>query len=349
MYYEELRALKEVKLLNMTVKNRMVRSATHSMLGNLDGSISDEELDMFKDLAAHHVGLIIAGQFFVSKEAIVGPGSNELTEDRHIEGARKIMGVVKPFETKVIAQLNHAGSYAYNKAPYGPSEMKLSDGRVVRSMSVDEIKRVKDEFIEAAIKAQKSGFHGIQLHAAHSYLLCEFLKPSINKRQDQYGGSMENRFRLMKEIIEGIQSACGKTFPIFIKIDSNDLESNEVYTEDLKKMMTYLNLMDIEAVEFSGSEFSTKKYTDKNYFLERAVEISQDKGIKTIVVGGVRSFDDMENILSKGIDMVSMCRPFICEPNFITNLMNGQEKARCVTCRKCQEAGRDRCILNVKQ
>ncbi|WP_240842229.1 NADH:flavin oxidoreductase [Acidaminobacter sp. JC074] len=349
MKFEELQVSSEIELGKLTIKNRIVRSATHSMLGNLDGSISEDELKMFKDLAENEVGLIIAGQFFVSGEATAGPGSNELTHDRHIESASKIMELVKPFDTKVVAQLNHAGAHAYSQTPYGASEMDLGDGRKARSITIEEIKRVKSEFIDAALRAQKSGFHGIQLHAAHSYLLCEFLKPSINKRQDQYGGDSENRFRLIKEIIEGIQEACGDNYPIFIKIDTNDLQEQETYNDDLENMMSEFRSMGIEAVEFSGSEFSGKKFADHNYFLDRAIEISKDKGIKTIVVGGVRHFNDMEAILSAGMDMVSICRPFICEPDFITRLIKGQEKSSCVTCRKCPQAGRDRCILRVKK
>lgn len=348
MNYENLKVSHEIELAHMTIKNRIVRSATHSMLGNLDGSISKDELQMFEDLASNHVGLIIAGQFFVSHDSIAGPGSNELSDDWHIESASMIMDVVKPYHTTVIAQLNHAGARAYNEAPYGPSEISLEDGRKAREMTIDEINRVKGEFIDAAVRAKKAGFHGIQLHGAHGYLICEFLKPSVNKRQDQYGGNSQNRLRLMSEIIEGIKEACGKDYPIFIKIDSNDLEDADTYNRDLELMMPVIKSLDVEVVEFSGSEFATKKYSEHNYFLGRALEISKHADIKTMVVGGVRHFDDMENILDAGIDMVSICRPFICEPDFITKLMNGQEKSRCVSCGKCPAAGRDRCILNVK-
>lgn len=336
-------------LNNLVINNRIVRSATHSMLGNLDGSISNEELTMFEELASNHVGLIIAGQFFVSSDATAGPGSNELTSDSLIEAASRIMEVVKPYDTKVIAQLNHAGAYAYSPDPYGPSVIDLADGRQAREMTLEEIERAKDAFVLASVRAKKAGFHGVQIHAAHRYLLCEFLKPSMNKREDMYGGNSENRFRLVKEIIAGIKEACGESYPVFIKIDSNDLEDFDTYNKDLEVMMPELKALGIEAVEFSGSEFSTKKYKDHNYFLGRALEISKDVDIKTIVVGGVRNFGDMEEILSEGIDMVSICRPFICEPDLITKLKNGQEKARCVTCGRCPEAGRDRCILNVNK
>ena len=212
-----------------------------------------------------------------------------------------------------------------------------------------KLSKVKDDFINAAIRAKKAGFHGIQIHGAHSYLLCEFLKPSINKRNDIYGGSSENRFRLVKEIVEGIKKSCGENYPVFIKLDSNDFEQNDIYTEDVKKIVSELKDLGIEAVEFSGTEFGIKTIKDRNYFQDRAVELKGDTDIHTMVVGGVRNFDDMEAILDSGADMVSLCRPFISEPDLITRLKNGQAKARCVTCRKCHEAGRDRCIIIAKQ
>ena len=108
--FEEMKVFEEVKFNNITIKNRIVRSATHSLLGNLDGTISDEELDMFEELASNDIGLIIAGQFFVSPKGIVGPGSNELSEDSQIERASKIISRVRPYGTKVIAQINHGGA-----------------------------------------------------------------------------------------------------------------------------------------------------------------------------------------------------------------------------------------------
>ncbi|MCT4542215.1 MAG: NADH:flavin oxidoreductase [Vallitalea sp.] len=346
MNLENLQVFKALELRNMTIKNRVIRSATHSMLGNLDGTISADELKMYDELASNEIGLIIAGQFFVSKDGIVAPSSNELINDDHVKYAKKIKEIVEPNDTKVIAQINHAGIQAYSQDPFGPSEFELEDGRVAREMTIDEITRVKSDFVEAAVRAQKSRMDGVQLHAAHGYLLCEFLKPSINKRTDNYGGSSENRFRIVREILEEIKEACGEAYPVFIKIDSNDLIETATYNDDLDYMMFQLEALGIEAVEFSGSDFATKKYSDHNYFLDRALEIKGDRNIATMVVGGVRNFNDMETVLISGIDMVSLSRPFITEPDLITRLKKGQEKSRCVSCSKCSTVGRKRCILN---
>lgn len=344
--YNELKTFNPLQLKHMTLKNRIVRSATHSMLGNLDGTISHDELDMFEALAANEIGLIIAGQFFVSKKGIVAPGSNELTEDRHIEHVKKILTRVRPYGTKVIAQLNHAGAKAYSKDPFGPSPIALEEGKKAREITKDEIESVKQDFIDAAYRAKQAGMDGVQVHGAHDYLLCAFLTPSFNQRTDNYGGTSEGRFLLVKEIIQGIKEKCGEDYPVFIKVNTNALEGNEQYTEDLKDMIPKLKALGVEAVEFSGSGYKYMKYTDHNYFLESAMAMKGDTDIPIMVVGGIRHFDDMEAVLDAGADMVSISRPFISEPDLITRLKTGQQKARCVSCNKCIIAGRKRCILN---
>lgn len=337
----------EISLKNMKLKNKIVRSATHSMLGNLDGSISDEELSMFQELAANHVGLIIAGQFFVSKKGIAAPGSNELTDELHVEKAKKIMERVKKYGTKVIAQINHAGAKAFGEEKISPSPIDMGTGKLSKEMTKEEIERVIKEFINAACLAKKSNFDGVQVHCAHDYLLCEFITSAFNKRVDEYGGDFDGRFLIVKMIIEGIKEKCGNDFPVFVKVNSSSAEENEQYINDMKKMMKELRNLEVEAVEFSGTNYKYMKYSDHNYFLENAIDIRGDVDIPIMVVGGIRNFNDMEKVFKRGANMVSMCRPFICEPDLITKLRNGQENAKCVSCNKCFVAGKKRCILKV--
>lgn len=119
-----MKVFSEIQLGNVSIKNKIVRSATHSMLGNLDGTISEAELEMFEEFAANEVGMIIAGQFFVSKKGIAAPGSNELSENFHIDGVNRILARIRPYGTKVIAQINHGGAKAY-------SEDKISASAIV--------------------------------------------------------------------------------------------------------------------------------------------------------------------------------------------------------------------------
>lgn len=127
-----------------------------------------------------------------------------------------------------------------------------------RGKPLEEIDQLVKDFSDASLLAKKAGFDGVQIHGAHAYLLCEFMKPSINKRADTYDESAENRFRLVMDIIKKIKSVCGFDFPVFLKIDVNDLDDREQYNEDLKIMLPLLKAQGVEAVEFSSSEFGTQ-------------------------------------------------------------------------------------------
>jgi len=205
---------------------------------------------------------------------------------------------------------------------------------------------VIEDFIDAAYRAKLSGMDGVEIHCAHDYLLCEFLTPSFNKRTDKYGETYEGRFLIVKKIIQGIKNKCGADYPVFVKVNSNAAEENEQYTSDLKKMIPEFKRLGVEAVEFSGSNFIHMKYSDHNYFVESAMNIKGNTDIPVIVVGGIRNFEDMEAALEAGVDMISISRPLISEPDLITRLKNGQEKARCTSCNKCFMGGKKRCVLN---
>jgi len=129
-------------------------------------------------------------------------------------------------------------------------------------------------------------------------------------------------------------------------VNSNAAEENEQYTSDLRKMIPEFKRLGVEAVEFSGSNFVHMKYSDHNYFVESAMNIKGNTDIPVIVVGGIRNFEDMEAVLEAGVDMISMSKPLISEPDLITRLKNGQEKARCASCNKCFTVGKKRCIFN---
>ncbi len=341
-----MKLFEEVKLRNLSIKNRIVRSATHSMLGNLDGSISGKELDMFEELAANDIGLIIAGQFFVTEGGIVAPGSNLLSDDLFIGKVAAIAERVKKYDTKVIAQLNHAGAQTYNSEEcFAPSAIKIGDGRIAREITLEEIEALKEAFINSAYRARQAGLHGVQIHAAHDYLLCEFLTPEYNKREDKYGRSAEGRRLIVEEILVGIKEKCGEEFPVFIKVNSNVKKNNREYQQDLKDLVKSLEELGIEAVEFSGYKVSEQAKDRYNYYLEDALRAKGSTDVRTILVGGIDNFNAMEEAINSGMDMVALSRALICEGDLITKLKNGQEKARCVRCNMCYTAGSKRCIL----
>jgi len=250
-----------------------------------------------------------------------------------------------------VPQINHAGAKSNAaECPVSPSTIKLAGGKITKALSIDEITQIKEDFISAAYRVKQAEFDGVQVHAAHGYLLSEFISPITNKRNDQYGGTISNRFRIVREIIEGIAIKCGKNFPVFIKINSNS-ENDEAYENELLYMLGEFKKLGVTAVELSGYDWRLRSIKEHHYYIERTSKMRETVGIPIILVGGIRNLSDMEVVLDSGIDMVSLSRPLISEPDLITKLKNGQDSAKCISCNKCfglpQKDGR-RCILHNK-
>jgi 2,4-dienoyl-CoA reductase-like NADH-dependent reductase (Old Yellow Enzyme family) len=341
------KSLEPIVLKNISLKNRIVRSATNSRLGNLDGSISDADIAMFKELAENNVGLLITGHSYVSPFGKGNLSQTSICDDTCIPKLTELVTQVKQFNCKIVAQISHAGAQSYViEQPVAPSNIELQKGHPARELTLVELSQIEQDFINAAYRVKVAGFDGVQVQAAHNSLLCEFITPAFNLRTDDYGGSQEGRFLIIKEILKSIKEKCGSDFPVFVKIDINVETDHEKYFNNLVSIMNEFKLLGVEAVEISGYNFTSKGMEDHNYYLEEASELRKLVDLPIIVVGGVRNFDDMDEMLHKGIDMVSLCRPFICEPDLITRLINGQDKSKCLSCSKCFFVPDKRCILH---
>ncbi|MCU7195592.1 HisA/HisF-related TIM barrel protein [Turicibacter sanguinis] len=325
---------KSLELKNLSLSNRFVRSATHDYAQECNGLMSDKQLEIYEELARNQVGLIMTGHLYVSKEGRASEDQNAIDCDAVIPRLKEVVDAVHQYDSKFIAQLAHAGAKARVAQPVGPSELWLRGDTPSLALTHEGLKSIRHAFIDAAKRAKEAGFDGVQVHMAHGYLLSEFITPQHNLRQDEYGGSVENRFRFPREIILGIKQACGENYPIFIKINSNVELNDEAYESDLLYMLNELEALGVEAVELSGCDLGKKKYTDHNYYLERASRLAELTTVPLILVGGIRTLSDIEHVLQNGIAMVSFSRPFICEPNLVRQLKAGHQ-SKCVSCNCC--------------
>jgi 2,4-dienoyl-CoA reductase-like NADH-dependent reductase (Old Yellow Enzyme family) len=202
-------------------------------------------------------------------------------------------------------------------------------------MTLDEIAEVTAAFKSGALRAQKAGFDGVQIHAAHGYLLSQFLSPHFNKRQDAYGGSIENRSRIVIEIFRSIRQAAGNAFPVLIKMNSEDFIENGFSRKDMLEVAQMLEKEGIDAIELSGGTFLSGKYVpvrtgkfktaDRQVFYRQAAQ-DYKADIKTplILVGGIRSLKVAEQLVEESqTDYIAMCRPLIREPNLIQRWQSG--------------------------
>ena len=337
-----------VTLRTMTVKNRLARSATHDYIGNETGYVSAAQGDIWEELAQSDLGLFITGHLYVDKWGQASASQNALDDDRYIPALAEAVRRVQRHGCKAVAQLSHAGAKATPDLPLAPSPLTLELGNPARAMTEGEIAAAVAAFAAAAARAQAAGCDGVQLHCAHLYLLSQFLTPCCNRRTDRYGGSRENRFRIVEEVLAAVRARCGADYPVFVKLNSNAPAEDDAYAADLPYMMARFAAWRVEAVEFSGCDFYQRR-GEHNYYLARAAQLRQGADQPVMLVGGVRTLADMAAVLDQGIEMVSLCRPFIRQADLIPRLRAGEEAA-CISCGQCSskgsQPGQARCLFN---
>lgn len=341
-----------VTFKNLTVQNRIARSATNDYMGNLDGTVNLQQIKIYEELAEYGVGLIFTGHYTVMQGGRNDVHQNGLWDDHFIEGHLALTQTVHHYSSKVVAQINHSGAKSpkdvISGCPVAPSAVEVVSGVLPHALSEQEILTIEDAFAAAAFRAKKAGYDGVQVHCAHGYLFSQFLDPAYNKRQDQYGGNAENRFRIVAETIAKIQDICGIEYPIFIKMHVNAIEQDAQYEQDSIYFLQKAYELGITAAELSGCDFAKKKPEERLYYLERAAKLQKQTQLPYILVGGIRTLSEMETVLKTGIAMIAMSRPFICQPDIVERLQKGENSA-CLGCFGCfqsfQKTGK-RCVLH---
>lgn len=373
-----------INLGDVQIKNRFIHSATYEVMSLETGEVSDKLVKRYQNLAKGEVGLIIPGYMFVHPLGRSYIYQTGIHSDDMIPGLRKVVEAVHQEGGKIAFQLAHAGRQTtkaiIGQTPIGPSSKGRDPINFVKpnEMSVDQIQEVIQAFGAAAKRAVEAGVDGIQLHAAHCYLINQFISPFFNHRKDEWGGSDANRFRLLRELISEVRGALPPGMPLLVKLNTHDYTPQEGITPSLA--VTYakwLSDLEINGLEIScGSavysfmnmcrgdvpvkelvqslpfwkrplgKLMMKRMVGK-YDLEEGYNLEAAKMIKPAlgktplyVVGGLRKVAQMKEALEKQYaDGISMCRPFIREPFIVKKIKEGKTEAvACVSCNRCLAA-----------
>jgi len=324
----------EGKIGNLKVKNRFIRSATAEFGANADGTITELYFDLYRQLALGEIGLIIQGHLYILDEGKAHKKMAGISSQIQVKQLKRLVKVVhnsRP-ESKIIAQLNHGGIFSTSKK--APS---VREGKESVEMTEDDIEGIIIGFKEAANRAKGAGYDGVQIHAAHGYLLSQFLSKRTNTRTDDWGGSLENRASIVLNSYQSIREVVGSSYPILVKINGADDPTDGFPIEEGVKVSQWLSDDGIDAIEVSGLKSTrTLKEKENTYFVPFAQEIKKHIGETMIsVVGGFRFYRTMQKIRDDFADFISICRPFIREPDLIPKFKNGKEVADCITCNKC--------------
>jgi len=247
-----------MKIRDMEVKNRFVRSATYECMAKETGEVTDELVNLYRHLAAGEVGLIITGYTFIHPLGRAFKYHAGIHNDEMIPGLKRMVDAVHREEGKIVFQISHAGRQTtkatIGQAPIGPSSTGRDPVNFVkpRQMSEEDIHLAITSFGHAARRAHEAGADGVQLHGAHGYLINQFLSPFFNHREDAWGGSDENRFRFLKETVREVKKAIGDGMIILVKLNTNDFTPQEGITPPLAvKYASWLAELGIDGLEIS--------------------------------------------------------------------------------------------------
>ncbi|WP_434321789.1 NADH:flavin oxidoreductase/NADH oxidase family protein [Haemophilus influenzae] len=312
-----------------TAKNRIFKSAMEEQLAQHDQP-SEKLIRLYDTWAKGGAGVLVTGNVMVAES---GKGSIKdvvISDDRSLEMLKKWAKAGMQNDTLLIMQINHAGKQApavVNKTPLAPSAVPLvgMDGFInpPRELSANEINRLIQLFVQTSEIAEQAGFSGVQIHAAHGYLISQFLSPHHNRRQDQWGGSLENRMRFLLETYTAIRAAVGKDFLVGIKLNSADFQKGGFDESESVRVVQKLSEMGIDFIEVSGGNYESpqmlaaKDSTRKReaFFIDYAEKARAVSQAPLIITGGFRSQSAMEDALSSGhLDLV---------PDLANKMQNG--------------------------
>ena len=344
---------------SLELDNRSVRSATWSGVGDPKGYVTDRALEFYGHLAAGGVGLIVTGFQYVMPNAVAMPHQIGNYSDDLLEGLSRLAEAIHSRGGKVIAQLVHTGGKANPKLfleegeIWGPSAVPDPlTGNIPKEMTRQDITQAIEAYATAALRAQRAGFDGVQLHGAHGYGINHFLSGAMNRRSDGYGGDIGRRYRFLGEVNEAVRGAVGKDYPLFIKLSGNDYFPGGLVPEESLYIARRLVEDGIDCIEVSaGSRASangmvpsrTKIQREENeaYLAELAGRFKEAVNVPIITVGGIRSFAVVSRILADGLaDYVAFSRPLIREPHLINRWKSGDlGKAKCISCNGCFDTG----------
>lgn len=335
----------------LELKNRIVMPAMGTGFASSTGEASDEIIRYYADRARGGAGLIITEITRIDEETGIGT-SNQLcaTDSKHIPRLVRLAEAVHAYDSKIFVQLHHPGNETPGRLLKGKQIVSASEvvcatiGEKPRALTTEEVGAMAQKFVKGAYIAMAAGIDGVEIHAAHGYLVNQFLSPHTNKRTDKYGGDFFNRMRFITEIIKGIQFTCGPGFPISVRMDGNEYIPDGLTEEECIHIARYLESLGITCLNISCGTYESgatiiepacyaegwKKHLAKN--------IKANVKIPVIAVNTVKHPAFAESLLEEGVsDFVGIGRGFLADPEWGKKAKEGKDDSirKCIGCMEC--------------
>lgn len=328
------------------IPNRIAKAAMEENLAHPDQTPSDELLRLYRAWAEGGAGLLLTGNVMVDARAMTGPGGVVLEEGQKLERFREWARIGRAQGAQFWMQINHPGRQMQanlGQPTVAPSAVALEMGGLSKMFPVPkpldeaEIAALIQRFARTAVLAEQAGFTGVQVHAAHGYLLSQFLSPLSNRREDRWGGSLENRARFLLEVVKAVRAQVSPGFCVAVKLNSADFQRGGFEPSDARQVVLWLNERDVDLVELSGGSYEApamqgdardgRTLAREAYFLEFAQEIAAIARMPVMVTGGIRRLPVVEQVLASGVAMAGIGTALAVDPALPRRWRNGETRA----------------------
>ena len=315
------------------IPNRLAKAAMEENMADQDHAPSEALIRLYQTWADGGVGLMITGNVMIDRRAMTGPGGVVLESAQFGARFEQWSRAARSRGAHIWMQINNPGRQmpaAMGQETMAPSAVSMDLGNfskqfaAPREMTEADIADVKQRFVRAAQLAQQFGFTGVQIHAAHGYLISQFLSPITNKRNDRWGGSIANRARLLVDVVSAVRQAVGAGFAVAVKLNSADFQKGGFSAADAKQVVSMLNTLGVDLIELSGGSYEApamhgqtrdgRTLAREAYFLEFAKDIATVARMPLMVTGGIRRYQVVEQVLDSGIAMAGMGTALALDP-----------------------------------
>lgn len=327
------------------ISNRIAKAAMEENMADLEQGPSAELMRLYQAWAEGGAGLLLSGNVMIDRRAMTGPGGVVLEDAHQLEKFRQWARIGRSQGAQFWLQLNHPGRQIRSnlgQQAWAPSAVALELGGasklfgMPKAMSEDDIAEVVRRFAEAAKLAEQAGFSGVEVHAAHGYLLSQFLSPLTNRRADRWGGTLENRARLLLEVVKAVRAVITPQFCVGVKLNSADFQRGGFAAEDAREVVRMLNSLPVDLIELSGGSYEApamqgeardgRTLAREAYFLEFAQDIATIARMPVMVTGGIRRRAVVEQVLNSGVAMAGIATALAIDPALPREWRQGRDR-----------------------
>jgi 2,4-dienoyl-CoA reductase-like NADH-dependent reductase (Old Yellow Enzyme family) len=327
--------------------NRIAKAAMEEGMAG-QAQLPDQHLiSLYRRWGTGGAGLLITGNVMVHAEALTGPGGIVLDEHSPLEPFIEWAQAGKGAGAAMWMQISHPGRQINADMPgvvWAPAEVPLELGKHSKrfgqpvAMTADQIRATVDRFATTALRAQEAGFDGVEIHAAHGYLLSQFLSPLVNKRTDQWGGPLGNRARMLLDVVRAVRTVVPRTFAVSVKLNSADFQRGGFDADDAQRVIEMLEPLGVDLVELSGGSYESPAMTGRPadsrtaareaYFLELAAELAKTSPLPLMLTGGISRRETAENVLANNVAVIGMGTAIAVTPDLPHRWLEGNEATR---------------------